>query len=329
MADGQKRSGVACVGNVILDIVHTIPWWPEKSDVVRISRQSTGLGGGAANVACDLVAMGAAYPVAPVGLIGAGALGDEVLRLFAEAGVGTDRIGRTDRATTAQTHVMSVPGDSRTFFYHPGASDLLDADAIGVAELARAGFRVFYYGYLHLLGALDRLDTDGLPGAARVLGEARAAGMLTCLDLVSSQSEDYDRVVAAVLPEVDVLFLNEVEAARATGLAIAGEADSEGMIAACRALAGSGVRRAVVLHTPRAVVWFEAGAAQVFRPAPVPPERIVSSVGAGDAFAAGAIHGLHEGWDGARCADLGIRAAAQSLSGRTSTDGLRETRLLG
>ena len=94
------------------------------------------------------------------------------------------------------------------------------------------------------------------------------------------------------------------------------------MIAAARALADGGVRRAVIMHSTARTVWLEGGQVQVYAPAPLPPERIVSSVGAGDAFAAGVIHGLHEGWPQAACVDLGFRAAAACLGGQTATDGL-------
>lgn len=118
-APQPSRRGVACVGNWIVDMVHDIPQWPNKSDLVTIGQQSVGLGGGAANVAADLIAMGARYPVIPVGLIGAGPMGDQVLELCHAAGMQTDRIARTDRATTSHTHVMNIPGDSRTFFTIP------------------------------------------------------------------------------------------------------------------------------------------------------------------------------------------------------------------
>ena len=314
--------GIACAGNWILDIVHDIPVWPEKSELVRITAQKSGLGGGPANVAAGLVAMGADYPVVPVGLVGAGVLGTEMIALARAAGLDVTRIGRTAAATTAQTHVMNVPGDSRTFFHHSGANDLLDADRIDVAGLAGLGLKIFYLGYLNLLAALDAPGPDGRPRAAGVLAQARAAGMLTCVDLVSSQSATFRQTVFGCLPEIDVLFLNEIEAARATGLTISGPEDEAGMIAAARALAEGGVRRAVILHSTARTIWLEAGEVQVYAPEPLPPGRIVSSVGAGDAFAAGVIHGLHEGWRRAACVDLGFRAAAACLGGQTATDGL-------
>lgn len=318
----MTRRGIACAGNWILDIVHDIPAWPEKSDLVRISAQTSGLGGGPANVSAGLVAMGADYPVVPVGLVGARALGDGMIAMAQAAGLDTARIGRTDRATTAQTHVMNVPGDSRTFFHHSGANDLLDAARIDVPGLAALGLKIFYLGYLNLLATLDAPGPEGRPRAAAVLADARAQGMMTCVDLVSSQSPRFREVVFGCLPEIDVLFLNEIEAARATSLPIAAPEDQAGIIAAAKALMAGGVRRAVIMHSTARTVWLEAGEVHVYTPEPLAPERIVSSVGAGDAFAAGVIHGLHEGWPRDACVDLGFRAATACLGGQTATEGL-------
>jgi len=146
--------------------------------------------------------------------------------------------------------------------------------------------------------------------------------MTTCVDLVSSMSDDYRDRVFAALPEIDVLFLNEIEAERASGLSISGAGDVRGMEAAARALSDGGVRRAVVVHSAETTVWLEADMAETYRPAPIPPARIVSTVGAGDAFAAGILHGLHEGWPRDRSIDLAFRAAAACLGGATATDGL-------
>ncbi|WP_299819873.1 carbohydrate kinase family protein [uncultured Jannaschia sp.] len=316
------RAGIVCAGNWIVDLVHELRDWPEKSAIAHILSQSTGVGGGPANVALGLHRMGAPYPIHPVGLIGADGMGDAILRQCREAGLSVERLRRTDRAATSQSHVMTVPGDSRTFFYHPGANDILRPADIDMAELAALDARIFYLGYLNLLAALDRIGPDGRTGAAALLAAARAAGMTTCVDLASSTAPDYAAVVAATSPEIDVLFGNEVEAARATGRAIAGPRDVDGMAEAARALVRGGVRRAVILHSAERTIWCEAGRVDIFAPDPVPPGAVVSPVGAGDAFAAGILHGLHEGWDRARAVDLAFRAAAACLRGRSSTDGL-------
>jgi sugar/nucleoside kinase (ribokinase family) len=49
----------------------------------------------------------------------------------------------------------------------------------------------------------------------------------------------------------------------------------------------------------------------------VPANLIIGTAGAGDAFSAGFLLGLHEGWDFQRCLELGVCAAAASLRDAT------------
>ncbi|MGL4312214.1 MAG: carbohydrate kinase family protein [Paracoccaceae bacterium] len=316
----MTRRGIACAGNWIVDIVHRIDSWPRKSDLVHIRAEATGVGGGAANVALDLAAFGTGLPVLPVGLIGNDLHGQTVLGTVAAAGLPTKYLSRTDTAPTAHTHVMTVPGDSRTFFYHPGANDLVDDSHIAVEELAVHGMKLFYLGYINLMAAMDRLHPDGSTDAARVLARARAAGMVTCVDLVSADSDSFRATVAAALPHIDYLFMNEVEAGRATGLPVAGEDDRDGLLAAATALRRGGAG-CVVIHTPALALWL-SDSAQWQATAPADPARIVSPVGAGDAFCAGCLYGIHEGWPVERALTLAQRAATAALSGETATDGI-------
>lgn len=314
------RSGIACAGNWIVDIVHTIDRWPRESDLTHIRSETTGIGGGAANVALDLTALGAAFPVVPVGLVGADPHGRLVREALARAGLSDALIAGTGAAPTAHTHVMTVPGQSRTFFYHPGCNDLLGEDHIPLATLAGQGLRFLYLGYLNLMGRMDTLDGGGSTPAARVLRAARAAGLVTCVDLVSADTPAFRAVVAAALPFTDYLFLNETEAARATGQPVHAAGDRDGILAAAQKLRAGGAGT-VVVHTPEVALWL--GAVAVWQDAlPVPPEAIRSPVGAGDAFCAGCLFGLHAGWPPARCLSLGHAAAAASLRGATATEGI-------
>ena len=45
------QSGIVCAGNWIVDIIHDISEWPKKSDLVIITDQTIGVGGGGAIVA--------------------------------------------------------------------------------------------------------------------------------------------------------------------------------------------------------------------------------------------------------------------------------------
>lgn len=315
------RRGVACAGNWIVDIVHTIDAWPARSDLVHIRREVTGIGGGAANVALDLAAFGTDLPIVPVGLIGRDLHGHLVRQALARAGLEATHVADTDAQPTAHTHVMTVPGDSRTFFYHPGCNDLLDEGDIPVEALEAQGLRLFYLGYLNLMGRMDSLDTQGRTPASRVLERAQAAGMTTCVDLVSADTPEFPAIVAASLPFTDVLFLNEVEAARAAGISVSGPADRAGLADAAAALRAAGAR-AVVIHTPELALWVNDDGTTWQDAIRLQPSDIVSPVGAGDAFCAGCLYGLHEGWTPERSMNLGHRAAAASLKGATATDGI-------
>lgn len=311
------RRGIACAGNWIVDIVHTIEAWPAKSDLVRILDEVEGTGGGAANVLLALAAFDTGLPLWAIGLLGNDRHAATVRRAVAAAGADGRHLAETDKAPTAHTHVMNLPGDSRTFFYHPGTNDLLAPDDIAVEAVAASGARLFYLGYLNLLGRLDTLQ-GGSTGAARVLARARAAGLVTAADLVSTDRAEFRPAVEAALPHLDLLFLNETEAARATGLSIAGPDDSDGLLAAARQLRAGGAG-CVVIHTPQLGLWLDAAGPMLRRPDPVPPEGIISPVGAGDAFAAGCLYGHHEGWSPDACLHLGHRAAAACLAGATAT----------
>lgn len=311
---------IACAGNWIVDIVHTIDAWPQKSDLVHIRDEVEGVGGGAANVVLDLAAFQAGLTLYAVGLLGQDRHGQLCREACAKAGVDTRWMVTTPHHLTAHTLVMNVPGDSRTFFYNPGTNDALNATHIPVEEIAAAEVGLFYLGYLNLMGRLDALDAEGKTDAARLLRRAKAAGMTTCVDLVSSDKPSYAATVAAALPYVDYLFLNEVEAARASGQPLAAPDDQTALLSAAQALRAGGAKT-VVLHTGALALWLEEEAHWSF-PAPVDPAQIVSPVGAGDAFCAGVIYGIHQGWKPDAALTLGHRAAAASLRGATATDGI-------
>lgn len=325
----MERSGIACAGNWILDIVHDIPVWPGKSDLVLINAEHSGLGGGSANVAGDLKALGVNYPVIPIGVIGDDTYGNDVVSACTRLGLPQKHIQVLAGTPTAHTHVMNVPGDSRTFFYQPGANNLFSPDHIDIGAIAAEGCKLFYLGYINLLPGMDHIEDDGKTRAAKVLHAAREAGMVTCVDLVSASSDHYREIVFGTLPAVDILFLNEVEAARATGRDALDPANAEALIEAAFELAAGGVNRAVVLHTTEFAIWLEDGSAKTFEVPKVPPEKVVSPVGAGDAFAAGVLHGLHEEMSADDCVRLGFAVAASSLAGATATDGIPKLEELG
>jgi sugar/nucleoside kinase (ribokinase family) len=320
------RRGIACAGNWIVDQVYVASHWPAKGDLARIGPPTAGVGGGAANVVTDLASFGATFPLAAVGCIGDDANGRRIAAHCARLGLADVRLTALKDVATANTLVMTVPGDSRTFFYHGGANDAFAAEQFPVRALAAAGYKILYLGYLMLLGELDRVAPDGSTGAARALAAARAAGMLTCVDCVSDPRPDFAAVVAPVLPHCDYLILNEVEAGRAAGATVRrgdGSLDRATLDQAAARLIGAGVREAVVVHAPEGALWTPRDGAPLWVASkPLAAEDVVSPVGAGDAFCAAVIYGLHEEWPPQRTMRVAHCAAAACLRGATATDGI-------
>ncbi len=323
---GDSKGGVVCAGNFIVDRIHSLSYWPEQGNLTFIRHQDIGVGGGAINVATDLASMGFPGRLSAAGCVGADADGEFVRQRLIESGIGADGLVSLEGQATAHTHVMTVPGQSRTFFYHGGANDRLDATTISPKAYADKGYRLFYLGYLMLLPGLDRLDGQGRSGASYFLEAAQAAGLVTCVDFVSSEDAEFSAQVGASLPFCDYIIINEMEAGSATGIKPRG---SDGLLLdeavrqAGARLLEAGVSKGVVVHAPEACFWFSPGKAPVVMPSrPIDPTAIVSPVGAGDAFCAAVVYGLHEGWDIERIIPVAHAAAARCLGGATATDGI-------
>lgn len=330
--DTGTAGGIVCVGNFIVDRIHTLSYWPEQGSLAHILHQDMGVGGGAANVVTDLASLGFKGRLSVAGALGDDRDGAYVRDRHATLGIDVAGLRVLDGQATAHTHVMNVPGQSRTFFYHGGSNDLLTDDLIDPTAFAASGHRIFYLGYLMLLPALDRKDASGTSGAARLLKAAREAGLTTCVDFVSSEDPAFADQVAVALPHCDYVIVNETEAGRATGVAVRDKSGTLLLSAveeAGQRLLDGGVAQGVVVHAPEVSLWFAPGRTPVKTPAyPVDPAAIVSPVGAGDAFCAALLYGLHEGWPIDTISAVAHRAAVHCLGGATATDGIPDMSVL-
>jgi len=307
------RSGIIAGGNWIVDHLKIIDAWPAQDALASILAESSGNGGSAYNVLKDLALLDAPFPLTGIGLVGNDKTGDAILADCAAHRIDVARLQRTPTVATSYTDVMTVRTTGRrTFFHQRGANALLGREHF---EFAGVTAKIFHLGYLLLLDRLDALSADGQTGAAEVLRRARAAGLRTSADCVSDHSGRFRAVAAPALPHVDYFFANDFEAEKITGVMVrkAQRLDPHAVRAAARALLEAGVREWVFIH-------FEEGAfaasreAEVWQPSlRVPAADIRGAAGAGDAFAAGVLYGLHEDWPVAESLRLGVSAAAASL----------------
>ena len=212
----------------------------------------------------------------------------------------------------------------RTFFHHRGANSLLDIEHF---DFGISNARIFHLGYLLLLDRLDELLQDGRTKASHILENAKNEGFLTSIDLVSEDSDRFVNIIPSALPYVDYLFLNEYEASRLSGIDLMGLTEQDEMGRRCdavfEAIFRMGVNEWVVIHYPDGVWAAHRDGRQRFQPSlRLPQEHVMGSNGAGDALAAGVLLGVHEGWNMEACLNLGVCAAAASLSHVTCSDGV-------
>ena len=321
----DDRRGLLAGGNWIIDQVKMIDVYPQPEQLANIRSQSEGTGGAAYNVLIDLARSGTPFPLLAAGLVGQDSLGEHILATCSQNEIDVQHLRSTPKAPTSYTDVMTEQGSGRrTFFHARGANALWQGDDLDFKKL---NVRVFHLGYLLLLDALDEPDTGFGTKAARLLAQAQAAGVKTSVDVVSEDSDRFARIVNPALRHVDYCILNEIEAGKTTGFKIrqaGGQLDTVALRHAAGALLQQGVRELVVVH-------FAEGAFARTRkgddfwqsPLRLPPKYIAGTAGAGDAFCAGVLYGLHEDWDLQRCLLTGVCIAAASLADATCTAGVK------
>lgn len=320
-----RRKGLLAGGNWIIDQVKLIDVYPQPETLANILAQSEGTGGAPYNVLVDLAIMGAPFPLMAAGLVGKDALGERILSDCKRLGIDTKHLKTTKQAPTSYTDVMTEKeGGRRTFFHMRGANALWKGDDLDFTKIKA---KLFHLGYLLLLDELDKPDKKHGTKAAALLAAAQAAGLKTSVDVVSEDSDRFKEIVTPALQHVDYCILNEIEAGRTTGFRIR-EADGTLNPVFLRHAAGAllqmGVRELVVIHFAEGAFARTRKGEDFWQSAlKVPAKKIAGTAGAGDAFCAGVLWGLHEEWELPKCLELGVIAGAATLLEPTCTAGIK------
>lgn len=321
----NSREGILAGGNWIIDQVKVIDVYPQPEQLANISRQSEGTGGAPYNVLVNLARLGARFPLLGAGLVGDDAFGKRIFEDCRKHRIDARQLLRTDQAPTSYTDVMTEQnGGRRTFFHNRGANTLWSGHDLDFTKIKA---RIFHLGYLLLLDALDRPDRKWGTQSAALLARARAAGMKTSVDVVSEESDRYSAVVKPALKHVDYCVLNEIEAGNTTGFKIrdkGGALDTTALRHAAGALLQCGVKEVTIIHFPEGAFARTREGKDFWQSSlNLPQKYVAGTAGAGDAFCAGVLFGLHEGWELGRSLLTGVCAAAASLRDATCTGGMK------
>lgn len=322
----STRKGILAGGNWIIDQVKLVDVYPQREQLANIRSQHQGTGGSPYNVLVDLAKLGAPFPLTGAGLVGKDLLGDGILADCKAHKIDTKFLKQTADAATSYTDVVTEEGNGRrTFFHYRGANALWNGADL---DFAKTKAKIFHLGYLLLLDALDAPDAKHVTKAAKLLASAQAAGLKTSIDVVSEDGDRFGKIVLPALKAVDYCILNEVEAGKVTGFKLRGadgKLDTVSVRHAAGAMLQQGVRELVVIHFPEGGFCRTRKGEDVWQSSlKLAAKHIAGTAGAGDAFCAGVLLGLHDEKPLQECLEIGVCAAAASLSDPTCTGGMKK-----
>jgi sugar/nucleoside kinase (ribokinase family) len=317
----KSRKGILAAGNFIVDHVKIIDAYPQQDMLANILSESQSNGGGPYNVLKDLAAMQAGFPLEACGLVGDDENGRWIATDCAAHGIAIDQLHSSPNQATSYTDAMTVQSNGRrTFFHQRGANAQFDG---GHCDFDRTEARLFHLGYLMLLDRLDSFDDDGQTRASQLLARAKAAGLETSVDVVSTEHPQFREIVLSALLFTDHLILNEVEASRVVQRTLNAQ-DATALLIAAQQLLAVGVQDSVTIHTEHGAVAVTRQGKQATQASlSLPQGYSKGATGAGDAFAAGLLYGLHENGSLQERLRLAVCTAAASLTDPTPSAGVR------
>ncbi len=293
---------VACLGILVADMVaRPVAEVPPPGELRLTGEMGLYVGGCAANTASGLARLG--IPVGVLGKVGADPLGEFLRRALDADGVDTRALIVSPASATSATMALVGPSGERAFLHAFGGNGDLVAEEIDLGVCGAAA--ILHVGGVGLLPSLD-----GAP-LARVCQAAKARGMIVTLDTAWDPLGRWTGALAA-LPYVDYFLPSREEAAHIFGVSA-----PEAIVRAAQQ-AGA---RAVIVKLGAEGCYVDAGGAPLRLPALEGP--VVDTTGAGDAFCAGFLAGLAQGWDPEASARLGTATGCLAVSRMGAVSGIQ------
>jgi len=252
-------------------------------------------GGSAANTMAGLASLGskASY----LGKVRNDQLGEVFVHDLRAAGVGFDVAAGADGPPTARCLIQVTPDAERTMNTFLGISAFLSPDDID-EELVASAAITYCEGYLWDMD----IAKEAIRGAMDV---AATAGRTVSLTLSDSFCVDRHRGewLDLINDKVDLIFANEAE--------ICSLFETDDFDRAAKEIAGMAEVSALTRSAAGSVV--VANGELIAVPAEA-VANVVDATGAGDLYASGFMHGMANGADLTRCAELGGIAAGEVIS---------------
>jgi 2-dehydro-3-deoxygluconokinase len=274
------------------------------------------VGGAEANVVAALASLG--HPSAMVSAIPRGGLGDGAWRALSAAGVDLTRSFR-------------APGRQGLYFLTPGgslrASEILydrAGSAFALHDWAGFDWQAAFAGaeWLHVSGITPALGPNLALATHSAMAAARALGMQVSFDgnyranLWESWDSDPRTILTELVRQADLFFANHRDMALLLDHPFSGDGEvrrREAALAGFEAFPNLKWIASTARHVETSDCHRLAARIDTpdtgFQTREVAMPGIIDRIGGGDAFAAGVLHGLLEGEDVPRAAELGLALA--------------------
>jgi ribokinase len=273
------------LGSINADHFYQMDHIPAPGETILSEGLTTGLGGKGANMSVAAARAGAR--VAHIGAVGRD--GQWAIDRMTEYGVDTRHIAKLDSAT-GHAIVMRDTGGENAILVHPGANAEVPQDQVGIALTEAAPQDIL----------VMQNETNGQRFAADT---ARKLGLRVAYAAAPFDAE----AVRAVLPSVDVLFLNAVEMSQLS--------EASGMTAA-----ELGVATVVVTKGEAGCTLFDQAEGWQPQDIAAPKVEVVDTTGAGDTFTGYFLAALDRGASNLEAAELAIKASALMVTRAGTAD---------
>lgn len=287
MAASEAPSAVAQVavfGSLNMDFVVRVPRAPEAGETLQAHALLTNPGGKGANQAVACARMGAR--VAMIGCVGADDFGTQLRKVLEADAIDTQRV-RVAGPTSGVAVILVDDAAENRIAIVPGANaEVTAADAEAADVLRSAAITVLQF----------EVPMDAVVRAAEL---AHGAGKRVLLNPAPVRA-----LPAALWPYIDILVVNETEAAVLAGTAVADVSTAK---AAAEALRAHGPKTVVLTLGAEGVVVADTRGS---RHVPAVKVQAVDTTAAGDTFIGAFTAALVDGLSVDAAIERGVRAAA-------------------
>ena len=297
---------VVSMGIHIVDILgRPVTRIPEGQRLDLLKEIRITAAGTAAGTSVDMAKLG--LHVIAMGAVGEDTLGDFLLAAMAKHGVDVSHLVRKSGIQTSATMLPIRPNGERPALHVTGANGEFTINDVDFDLLAKA--KVLHMGGTSLLPKLDGAPTRD------ILKFAREHGVITTFDLVAIERPDLLDLIKPCLPYIDYFMPGLEEAEMMTGLT-----DRMEII---KYFLDNGAKTTVFKMGGRgsSIAYYSGSKIEEIR-IPIFKTNLIDTTGCGDAYCAGFITGLLNGFDLRKSGLLGSAAGSLVASGLGSDAGI-------